>query len=196
MSSTAARNLPPPMTVEEFLRLPGDGTGTIYELVDGELRAQDAASDAHGTIQTRLAALLTNHIDAKRPGCRVVTTPGIQPRIRADWNYRVPELGVTCSPNRADGHMTPDPILLVEILSPSNEKQTWSNVPLYASLPSVTEILIVASTAVAAQILRRNPDGSWPRNPQSIAPGATVELTSIGLTFPLSEVYRDTHLAT
>lgn len=118
--STAARILPPPITVEEFLRLPGDGTGTIYELVDGELRAQDAASDAHGTIQTNLAVLLANHLRTNRPGCRVVTTPGIQPRIRAGWNYRIPELGVTCAPNRADGHMTPDPILLVEILPPSN----------------------------------------------------------------------------
>ena len=42
------------MTVAEFLAWPGDGTGRVYELVDGELRAQDAASDTHGTIQSEL----------------------------------------------------------------------------------------------------------------------------------------------
>ena len=50
MTGTATRNHPPLMTVDEFIKWPGDGTGTRYELVNGELRAQDPASDAHGTI--------------------------------------------------------------------------------------------------------------------------------------------------
>ena len=51
---TSAAKLQALMTVDEFLTWPGDGIGTIYELVDGVLRAQDAASDAHGTIQSNL----------------------------------------------------------------------------------------------------------------------------------------------
>lgn len=197
---TIAENRPPevpsPMTVDQFLTWAGDGSGRIFELVNGQVRAQDAASDAHGTIQQRLGTLLSNHLDRHRPGCRVVANPGIKPRLLAKWNYRIPELGVTCTQNRADVRDTPDPILLIEVLSPSNYDDTWSNIPLYATLPSVMEILIVDSTKVEASLLRRGADGFWPQEPARIDAGGTIQLTSIGLEIPLTDVYRDTFLAT
>lgn len=193
--SLAFQQPPRRMTVAEFLAWPGDGTDTRYELVNGELRAQDAPSDAHGTIQSRLNTILTNHIDRHRPGCRVVANPGIQPRLRADWNHRIPELGVTCSPNRADHRMMPEPLLLVEILSPTNVSDTWSNIALYATLPSVQEILIIDSTEVAAQVLRRDEEGNWPQAPETVGPGGIIRLHSVDLNLPLADVYRDTHLA-
>lgn len=196
---SAAEKLPPPlprpMTVEEFLALPPDRSGRILELVHGQIRAQDAASDAHGRIQSRLNTLLTNHLDATRPGCSVVANPGIQPRLISTWNFRIPELGVTCTPNRADVHAMPDPIVLIEVLSASNYDDTWSNVPLYATLPSVMEILLVDSTKVEAMLLRRGPDGTWPQGPEAIGPGGTITLTSIGFKTPLTAVYKGTYLA-
>lgn len=183
------------MTVEEFLKLPGDGTGRLYELVHGVPRAQDAASDAHGTIQSSLNILIGQHLREARPGCRVVANPGIRPRMLAKWNHRIPELGVTCTPNRSDVHEMPDPVLLIEVLSPSNEADTWSNIPLYATLPTVMEILLVNSTKVEAQLLRRGADGSWPHEPTTIGAGGIIELSSIGMTLVLAEAYRGTHLA-
>ena len=73
---SAAEKLPELMTVAEFLAWKGDGTGRRYELVDGVLRAQDSASDTHGTIQGRLIALITAHLDRYQPNCRVVAAPG------------------------------------------------------------------------------------------------------------------------
>ena len=67
--------------------------------------------------------------------------------------------------------------------------------PLYASVPSVREILIVESTECSAELLRRGTDGSWPQNPEAISAVGTIRLASIGLDIPLAEVYRDTHLA-
>lgn len=186
-----APKLPPLMTVEEFLAWPGDGSGRIYELVEGELRAQDAASDPHGTIHAHLVRIIGNHIEAARPNRRVVAAPGLQPNLRATWNYRIPELAVTCASNRAEVHKTPDPLLVVEVLSPSNVRDTWSNIPLCASLPSVMEILVVDSTEVVAHLLRRKADGSWPENPTVIASGA-VHLAAIDLALPLTDIYRGT----
>lgn len=190
-----ARKLPELMTVAEFLTWPGDGTGRIYELVDGELRAQDPASDAHGTIDGNLIAIVHRHLREHRPHCRVVGQAGIAPRLRANWNYRVPEFAVTCAPNRADVHMTPEPVLLVEVLSPSNRRETWSNVPLYASVPSVQEILLVDSEEIGAELLRRGEDGNWPSDPGKIGPSETIRLQSIALDIPMAEVYAGTHLA-
>jgi Uma2 family endonuclease len=193
--NSAVRKLPPLMTASEFLDWPGDGTGTIWELVDGVPRAQDAASDAHGTITSNLNYLVYRHLGATRPGCRVVSNPGIAPRLSANWNHRIPELGVTCTPNRADVRRTPDAFLLIEVLSPTNAADTWGNIALYSTLPSVIEILVVDSTKVEAKVLRRGDDRIWPHNPDTIATGGTVRLASIDLEFPLREAYRDTFLA-
>ena len=198
---SVAVTLPDLMTVEEFLRWRGDGTGVIYELVDGVVRAQDPASDTHNTIFGNLHGHIWQHLRAHRPQCRVVPTAGIQPRLRAKWNWRTPELAVTCVANKQSVHATEGAVLVVEVLSPTNERETWGNVPLYASLPTVTEILLVESTKVAGHVLRREADGSWPKDPTPLAPGAIIELRSIGLELrsiglelPLAEAYAGTWL--
>lgn len=194
MTAAAATKIPL-MTVDEFLVWPGDRYGTIYELVEGVPRARDSIYDVHGTIQARIGAIIAGRCDYDRTGLRVAINPGIQPRLRANWNFRIPDVGVACGPARAGQIITTDPILLVEVLSPSNEDDTWSNIPLYASVPSVAEILIVHSTRVGAELLRRGADQSWPQNPDTIEAGGTIHLASIDLRLPLAEIYRGTDLA-
>ena len=174
MSAAAAKTKL--MTVAEFLVWRGDGTGRRYELVDGVPRMQDAASHAHGTIQSNLNIRIGNHLLKKRPHCHMVANPGVAPRTRTEWNYREPELGVTCAPNRADVHMVPRPVLLIEVLSPSNYKQTWENVALYQDLASVMEILVVEATKVGVHVLRRDADGQWPATPEVLGAGAGIRL--------------------
>ena len=99
MTSTTT-NLPPLIDVADFIDGPGDGLGTRFELIDGVSRAMAPGSDAHNTIVMTLGRLIGNHLAKRRPGCRVVAAPGVQPRIRAEWNFRIPDLGVTCAPNR------------------------------------------------------------------------------------------------
>ncbi len=86
-------------------------------------------------------------------------------------------------------------MLIVEILSPSNKAETWSNVWTYATIPSVREILIVRSDEIGADLLRRQSDGSWPAEPARIAPDEMLTLDSIGFTCPLRALYRTTRLA-
>ena len=50
----------------------------------------------------------------------------------------------------------------------------------YAAIPSVREILVVHSTRVEAQLLRRLPYGTWPADPSRIAADANMVLESIG----------------
>lgn len=193
---TGARaKLPPLMTVADFLEWPGDATGARYELVDGALRAMAPPNDTHGLIQSNLAIAIGLHLRAHRPGCRINVTPGVRPRLRADWNFRIPDLGVTCAPNVPGAMTIPEPILLIEVLSPGNAGDTWDNVAQYATLPSVAEILIVHSTRIEAELLRRGASGEWPENPEVVAAGGIISLTSIGLDLPIAEAYTETHLA-
>ena len=185
---------PSRMTVAEFVDWPGDDTDRKFELVDGEPRAMAPPSDAHGTMQITIGGILRAHLRAHRPGCRVVGEAGVVPRVSASSNLRIPDLAVTCTPNEAGGRVVPDPIAIIEILSPSNEAETLQNVWAYATIPSVQEILLVRSTEIAAELLRRQPDGNWPKQPQKIGDGQELSLESIGFTASLSAFYEDTHL--
>lgn len=184
----------PYMTAEEFLAWPGDGSGRKFELVDGVPRAMSPASTTHGTIQAQLAFLLVQHMLRSNSQCRVVNEPAVQTRLRAQTNRRVPDIGVTCTPDERGQVEIPDPILLIEILSPGNKIDTWNNIWTYAPIPSLSEILIIHSTRIFAELLRRASDGSWPADPTAIPDDGTLTLESIGFACPLSEVYAGTYL--
>jgi Uma2 family endonuclease len=186
---------PTAMSVSDFLDWRGDGSGRKFQLVDGELRAMSPGSATHGTIQMTMGRLIGNELVGSGGRCRVVSEPAVATRVRANINLRVPDLGVTCTPDAAGQQTLPDPILLIEILSPGNASDTWDNVWSYTTIPSVREIVVVHSTRVFAEVLRRGADGNWPPEPEEIGPGATLRLDTIAFACPLSDVYAQTHLA-
>lgn len=186
--------LPPGrMTVPEFLDWAAAEDG-FWQLRDGEPELMNPPAVPHGEIQSELGRLIGNHLRARGMPCRVITTPGVTPRIRSDQNMLVPDLAVTCRPP-SDARALHDPVLLIEIVSPSNERQTWANVWAYTTIPSVQEILVIGSLAVGAELLRRAADGTWPGQPEALGPGDTLRLESIGFAAPLAEAYATTHLA-
>ncbi|CBS86271.1 Uma2 family endonuclease [Azospirillum lipoferum] len=182
------------MTVAQFLDWNGDGTDTRYELVNGEPRAMAPASITHGILQSTVARLIGNHLAERAPSCHVVTAPGVQPRVRSSHNLRIPDLGVTCAADERGLRTLPDPVLLIEILSPSNEAETWENVWTYTTLPSVSEILVLWTAGIGAELLRRQADGSWPESPLVMVGEDVLSLDSIGYRAPLRALYVGTHL--
>jgi Uma2 family endonuclease len=183
-----------PMTVEEFFVWDGE-PGLKHELVDGTPRAMAPASQTHGRIQAAAARLIGNHFAATGSDCNVVIEPGIVPRVQSATNLRVPDLAVTCAADDPRHRAMPDPILIIEILSPSNVRATRENIWAFTTIPSVREILALHSTILAAELLCRRPDGAWPELPEKIGPDGTVRLARIGLELPLAAFYAQTHLA-
>jgi Uma2 family endonuclease len=187
--------LKPPdrMTVAEFLAWDAPGE-TRWQLVDGEPVAMAPASRTHGALQLELGGLIRNHLaDAGGP-CTVVAAAGTVPRVRASENLRIPDLAVTCTRHETEEYDVSNPVLIVEVLSPSNRADTWRNVWAFTTIPSLREILLLSSTAVRAELLRRGNDGSWPAASTVIEDGDLI-LDSIDFTVPLVEVYRTTRLA-
>ena len=86
-------------------------------------------------------------------------------------------------------------MLLVAILSPSNEAETRANIWAYTTIPSVQELLIVHSTRIEAELLRRSADGNWPEQPEISGADGSLSLASIAFTVPLAAIYRTTALA-
>ncbi len=152
------------MSVPDFLAWNAPA-GHRWQLIDGEPKAMAPANRTHGSLQTQLGWLLTSHFRATALPCVAVTEPGIVPRALAANNVRIPDLAVTCTGYVTEEATLSDPVLIVEILSPSNEAETWSNIWAYSSIPSVREILILHTTAINADLLRRDADGNWPEVP-------------------------------
>jgi Uma2 family endonuclease len=184
------KRLPPRMTVDEFLVWDADDdSGRRWQLIDGEPVMMAPAADIHGSIQAELARLLGNHLVANASPCRVITAPGVVPRVRAHENFRVPDLGVTSAPP-SGGVMVPEPTLLIEILSPNNEAKTRSNIWAYTTIPSVREILAVRTTRMEVELLRRDEDGNWPASPVIVCPPEMLELSCVGFQVPVAALYR------
>lgn len=192
--STAIRT-PYRMTVAEFQDWEPEASLACrrWHLVDGEPVCMAPTSENHGAIQSEAAYLMTQHLRSAGSPCRVIIAPGVIPRVRAVSNERIPDLGVTCSP--ASGARTiADPVLLIEILSPSNEAQTRANVWAYTTIPSVVEILLLSSTSISGELLRRDSLGQWADDPLMLDADSHVHLASIGFSTPLRGFYATTSL--
>ena len=178
------------MGTAEFLAWDAPGS-EWWQLVDGRPEAMAPATETHNIIQGELGALIRNHLVAMGRQCTLIPNGGVVPRIRSDSNVRIPDLAVTCTRSRQESHTTTDPVLLIEILSPSNRAETWTNVWAYTTIPSVREIVVLHSTAIRAEILRRDADGNWPERPLLLEDGS-LELQSIGLSLLLTAAYAGT----
>ena len=154
--SNAASKLPVQMTVEDFLARADPGR---FELIDGEPRAMSPGSTIHARLQARLSRLIDQHLEKSGGPCWVGTEPAVRPRASAKHNVRVPDLGVTCQPDRSGEAIMTDPILLIELLSPGNTKDTRDNVWAYTTIPTVREIMLVHTTQQRVELLRRQSDG-------------------------------------
>jgi Uma2 family endonuclease len=115
--------------------------------------------------------------------------------VRSDENMRVADLAVSCEVTNAGQRALTEPTLVIEILSPSNESETRENVWTYTTISTVREILLIRSTRIAAELIRRGADGIWPANPQPIEADAALFLESLDFSCRLATIYENTHVA-
>lgn len=180
------------MTVDEFLQWE-DGTDTRYELVNGFVVAMAPPMPQHGHLAVALGGEIRSALRS-RPPCRVYSEAGIVRPDRNDTCY-VADLAVTCDPPGPADRLIRNPVLIVEILSPSTaifDRQ--SKVADYRQIASVQEILLIDSQTVFAEALRRSGDQWITEIIQG--PTATLTLSSIPLSIPMAELYEGIALPT
>ena len=174
------------MTVAEFLRWE-DGSDTRYELLAGFPVAMAPPAPAHGLLAAQLCIRIGVALQSRRP-CMVQVEAGIARPDRDDTCY-IADLAVTCKPPRRSDQLIADPVLIVEVLSPSTglyDRQT--KVADYRRIPSVQEILLIDSASIFAEVLRREGD----RWITEIVRGlhARLSLASIGLTATMADLFE------
>jgi Uma2 family endonuclease len=171
------------MSLAEFLQW-DDGTDTRYELIDGRVVAMAPPVARHGALTAQLVRLIGNGLT---PPCRVYVEAGIVASEQSD-TYLQADLAVSCRPLAEQGRWVVDPVLIVEVESPSTVRHDRGvKVDRYRELPALGEILLVASEERRVQLWRREAGARW--TVEDLIGDATLDLQSCGITLPLSDLY-------
>jgi Uma2 family endonuclease len=85
------------------------------------------------------------------------------------------------------------PCLVAEVLSPTTEARDRGQKSLqYRSCPSMQEYLLISAEFPLVEVFRREKQGFW--SLYTLGLEDAIELTSLGLRFPVAELYQNTSL--
>ena len=183
-----------PMMVEEYSAFTETRPDNEkWELIDGEPVLNASPSALHRQILWNLAFLLGT-IQRQRPQIWE-SSAGIGVRT-SDTSLPVPDVFIVPA-GSARGNPysreTRDVIAALEILSPSTAERDlrWKRTA-YAGLPSLAYYVVIAQDAVDVVVFARE-NGFAERRLRSL--GDSLDLPALGISLPLSEIYRDTALS-
>ena len=182
-----------PMTVQEFYAFTDTRPdGEKWELIDGEPILNASSSKLHQRIVKNLGFVLATL--ERRPGTIWEMLPGLGVRV-SDTSRPEPDLLIIpMSGDSADpqGRDRDDVIVAFEVLSPSTASRDlrWKRTA-YTSLPTLTHYIVIAQDAVEVVVFSRE-DGFADHRLRSLS--ESIELRSLGISVPLSEIYRNTGL--
>jgi Uma2 family endonuclease len=164
-----------------------DAASERHAFHDGEVFAMAGGSTVHALVAAEVGRLLGNAL-VDRP-CAAI---GSDQRIHIDAdNATYADAVVLCPPllrPPTDPHAVTNPIVVVEVLSPSTE--AWDRggkFALYATLPSLRHYVLAAQDCWRVEHYRRAEDGSWRLTVHG--PGDSVFLDAIEARIPVDELY-------
>ena len=170
----------PAWTVDSFLawereqeqRFEFDGVGPV---------AVNGGTVAHTNIAFQLAIALWSRIDRTRLH---VLTSG--PKLRIGNRIRYPDLMLVPQGVPIAADVIDDPILVVEVLSPSTERtDRLHKTAEYGETPSILHYVMLSQTKRAGTVYSRSP-GGWAN--QDVE-NEMLPLPALGLDIPFDEIY-------
>ena len=174
---------PEGMTLTAFLDW-DDGTDRRYELIAGRPVAMAPPMEVHGTIVSNISGSLLARLPNRY---RAVSDAGVVLGDRDDTFY-VTDIAVSCSPIEPGSRWATEPVVLIEVLSPSTRKHDRAvKLPDYRQVPSVQEIVLVSSESRRVEHWHREADG-W--RVTDLIGDAEIRLDSIDVIVPFDAVYR------
>lgn len=174
-------------TYAEYVSLEEESS-TRHEFLDGEIYAMAGGTPDHAALAGAVIGLL--RVGAP-PGCRVFTSD-LRIRIAATGLSTYPDAAVVCGrTTRAadDGLAVVNPVLLVEVTSPSTEDyDRGEKLRHYQHLPSLREVLVVSHREPRVTLVLRQ-DESWASH--DFRRGESFRVASLGTNVAVDEIYRE-----
>jgi Uma2 family endonuclease len=179
----AVQNL---MTLDEFLAWEGDQSER-YEFADGVVVMMTGGSAAHSVISLNLALALRHAL--RDSGCRPFSS---DMKVLANNTVRYPDVSVTCSPVSDGDTVLPEPVLIIEVVSPSTARTDRGRKKFdYFATPSIRQYAIVEQEERLIDLYTRTVDG-WVN--EIVTDGGALTLSSVGVEIALDAIYEDTEL--
>lgn len=173
------------IAVEDYLEAEKDSP-IRHEYVDGHVFAMAGASDRHnliaGTVYARLLGLLGAGL------CRAFIS---DMKVMVEQSiYYYPDVVVACDPPGGDPYTRRQPVLIVEVTSPSTQRADYSEkLPAYKRIPGLMECVLISQVQMFVELHRRVGE-EW-QTELLTRPEEELRLESVGLSLTLSEIYRN-----
>lgn len=161
-----------------------------HDFLRGDVYAMSGGTPEHSLLSAAFSRELG--LALKGRPCVVFEANMRLRNVKADFSC-YPDVSVVGGPvQRAadDANAIANPTLVVEVLSDSTEAyDRGAKSAEYRAFPSLKEIVFVSQKQHAIEVHRRNAEGLFVIS--DYRAGSVVELSSIGVSLPLTEVYRD-----
>ncbi len=176
------------MSLEEFYALLQRDPEHRYEYIEGYAYMMTGGTPDHSIIGANLTGILREQL-RKRP-C-VVYNSDVFVELADEANCLCPDASVSCDRRDFQAKKVIHHLCLVaEVLSPGTKaRDRGIKSELYQNIPTVQEILFIDTQFMRVQLYRRETDYWTMRN---FTQEATIELTSLGIEFPVAELYEKT----
>jgi Uma2 family endonuclease len=177
------------MSLAEYVAAEARGD-VRHEYLRGEVFAMAGGTLEHAALASALARDVGNALRGKP--CRAFSADA-RVRIEATDRTTYPDLSVVCGEllrSPADDKAMLNPIVLFEVLSDSTEAyDRGAKASHYRHIPSLREYVLVSQTERLVEVQRLNESGRW--EILELTSGQTVELTALGISLSVDELYRD-----
>lgn len=176
------------MDVEDYLVLNKNSKDMRYEYLDGEIRMLAGGSPDHAIIIANLTAIIKGPLKGSP---RRVYNSDVQLKL-SEKRYVFPDITISCDErDRNQKEMIRYPRLVVEVLSPTTEAtDRGKKAAYYRTCPTIQEYVMIDSQELFIEVHRR--EERWTIN--TFESGDIITLESLGIQFPLEDVYEGTSL--
>ena len=182
------------LSLSAYLQLEQE-QGTRYEYHDGEVFAMAGGAPKHGAIATNVTILLGSLLTG---GCRTFNND-VKVYIQSSNKGLYPDVSVACRPIdlMREVNAITNPILLVEVLSPSTaDDDRGAKFRHYSKLDSFREyVLIEQETQTVETRYRSSADRPWEMNwfetGDYAEENTEVILRSLNIKLPMHKIYQE-----
>ncbi|HEY6460049.1 MAG TPA: Uma2 family endonuclease [Polyangiaceae bacterium] len=186
---TAARHAH--YSIADYVRLE-EYSNVKHEFLGGQIFAMAGGSPEHAALAAAVIASLQADLHGKP--CRVYSSD-LRIRVAASGLDTYPDVAIVCGheePDAEDRHALTNPVVLVEVLSPSTEAyDRGEKLEHYQRIPSCREVVFLSHDAPRIEVVRRpDVDGS-PWAMDVARSGEVARLVSVGCALVVDDVYRD-----
>ena len=158
------------------------------EYLGGVVYAMGGGTNRHNQVATNVLGALHARLRGHR--CRAFNSDTkIRICLPHEIRFYYPDASVVCQPNPANDTYQDQPVVVVEVLSPSTRRiDEGEKKDAYLTIPSLTSYVLVEPDLPCVVVFQRD-DEQFVRRVYS-GPQATVLFEDLGLELPLAEIYE------